>query len=71
MVLMDQIEDYDDDFTDAPVCTLGAEARLKAISEEQDAILRTVPELRDGAGPARGGGRRPMSAAERKRSAGA
>jgi hypothetical protein len=45
---------------------LGAEARLKAITEEQDAILRTFPELRDGAGPARGGGRRPMSAAERK-----
>jgi hypothetical protein len=49
----------------------GAEARLKAISEEQDAILRTFPELRDGAAPA---GRRPaprgrrrhMSPAERK-----
>ena len=51
---------------------LGAEARLKAISEEQEAILSTFPELRDGAVPARltfaapRGRRRRMSATERK-----
>jgi hypothetical protein len=49
----------------------GAEARLKAISGEQEAILRTFPELRDGAapprrGPAPRGRRRRMSPAQRK-----
>jgi hypothetical protein len=51
---------------------LGAEARLKTIQEEQQAILRVFPELRDGAAPAARtspaprGGRRRMSAAERR-----
>jgi hypothetical protein len=50
---------------------LGAEARLKAISDEHEALLRTFPELRDGAAPARREParrrrRRRMSAAERK-----
>jgi hypothetical protein len=51
---------------------LGAEARLKTIQEEQQAILTLFPELQDGAAPARRtspaprGGRRRMSAAERK-----
>ena len=48
---------------------LGAEARLKTIQEEQQAILTVFPELRDGAAPAARtspaprGGRRRMSAA--------
>jgi hypothetical protein len=51
---------------------MGAEARLKTIQEEQQAILTVFPELRDGAAPARRtspaprGGRRGMSTAERK-----
>jgi hypothetical protein len=52
---------------------MGAEARLKTLQEEQQAILRVFPELRDGAAPARRpsspalrGRRRRMSAAERK-----
>ena len=51
---------------------LGAETRLTAIQEEQQAILRVFPELHDGAAPARRtspaprGRRRRMSAAERK-----
>ena len=51
---------------------LGAEARLKTIQEEQQAILMVFPELRDGtaparrASPARRPGRRRMSATERK-----
>jgi hypothetical protein len=51
---------------------MGAEARLNAIQEEQQAILTVFPELQDGAAPARRtspaprGGRRRMSAAERK-----
>jgi hypothetical protein len=50
----------------------GAEARLRTIQEEQQAILRVFPDLRDGAAPAprtspaRRPGRRLMSAAERK-----
>jgi len=51
---------------------MGAEARLNAIQEEQQAILRVFPELRDGTAPARRtspaarGRRRRMSPAERK-----
>ena len=51
---------------------IGAEARLKTIQEEQQAIFTVFPELRDGAAPARltpaarRGGRRRMSAAERR-----
>ena len=51
---------------------LGAEARLKTIPEEQQAILTVFPELQDGAAPAARispaprAGRRRMSAAERK-----
>jgi hypothetical protein len=52
---------------------MGAEARLTAIQEEQQAILRVFPELRDGTGPdgrtsapAPRGRRRRMSAAERR-----
>jgi hypothetical protein len=51
---------------------LGADARLKTIQEEQQAIFSVFPELRDGAAPAPRtstaprGRRRRMSAAERK-----
>jgi len=55
---------------------VGAAARLRAIAEERQAILRTFPQLRDGAAPSSsapspaaprvGGPRRLMSAAERK-----
>jgi hypothetical protein len=54
---------------------VGAEARLKAISEEQQAILSVFPELGDGAAPGRRAAspaaaparkRRGMSAAQRK-----
>ena len=51
---------------------MGADARLKTIQEEQQAILRVFPELQDGAAaarltsPASRGRRRRMSAAERK-----
>ena len=49
---------------------LGAEARLKTIQEEQQAILTVFPELRDGAAARTSrvprGGRRRMSATERK-----
>jgi hypothetical protein len=54
---------------------VGAEARLKAISEEQQAILSAFPELGDGAAPGRRAAspaaaaarkRRGMSAAQRK-----
>jgi hypothetical protein len=51
---------------------MGAEARLRTIEDEQQAILRVFPELQDGAAPARRnstaprGRRRRMSAAERK-----
>jgi hypothetical protein len=55
---------------------LGAEARLHAIAEEREAILRTFPQLRDGAAAGRRAPspapsplrepRRGMSAAERK-----
>jgi len=51
---------------------MGAEARLTAIQEEQQAIFTVFPELRDGTAPAtytsstRRGSRRHMSAAERK-----
>jgi hypothetical protein len=51
---------------------MGADARLTAIQEEQEVILRVFPELRDGAAPdgrtfpAHRRRRRSMSAAERK-----
>ena len=55
---------------------LGAEARLRAIAEEREAILMTFPQLSDGAAPASGapspaaprvrGPRRSMSATELK-----
>jgi hypothetical protein len=54
---------------------VGAEARLKAISDEQQAILSAFPELGDGAAPGRRAAspaaaparkRRGMSAAQRK-----
>jgi hypothetical protein len=51
---------------------MGAEARLKKIQEEQQAILTVFPEFRDGAAPAQRtspaarGRRRRMSAAERR-----
>jgi hypothetical protein len=51
---------------------MGAQARLRTIQQEQQAILRVFPELQDGAAPARHtspaprGRRRRMSAAERK-----
>jgi hypothetical protein len=54
---------------------MGAEARLTAIQEEQQAILRVFPDLRDGAAlarrtsPASRGRRRRMSAATRKAAA--
>ena len=43
---------------------LGAEARLRAIAEEREAILRTFPQLRDGAAPSSGA---PSPAAPRVR----
>ena len=54
---------------------MGAEARLTAIQEEQQAILTVFPDLRDGAAPARRtspasrGRRRRMSPATRKAAA--
>ena len=50
---------------------IGAEARLRAIADEQQAIFTVFPELRDGAAPARLASaparrHRRMSAAQRK-----